>query len=60
MKVMILCAIGLSVIPVLCGFGMPDWHLGDKQNAVDSMDLTGRVSTGEEDDGVDGGGVGES
>lgn len=49
MKVMILCATGLSVIPVLCAFGMQDWHLGDKQNAVDSADLTGRVSTGRED-----------
>ncbi|KAI9572565.1 MFS general substrate transporter [Boletus coccyginus] len=42
-------ATGLSVIPVLCAFGMRDWHLGDKQNAVDSADLTGRVSTGRED-----------
>lgn len=60
MKVMILCAIGLSVIPVFCALGMPDWHLGDKQNAVDSTDLTGRASTGQEDsedDGQDGGAV---
>lgn len=49
MKVMILCAIGLSVLPVLCALGMPDWHLGDKQNAVDSSDLTGGVSTRDED-----------
>ena len=60
MKVMILCATGLSVIPVLCGFGMPNWYLGDEQNAVDSTDITGRVSTGREDDGPDGVVVGES
>ncbi|KAH0838678.1 major facilitator superfamily domain-containing protein [Lanmaoa asiatica] len=51
MKVMILFAIGLSIPPVLCALGMPDWHLGDQQNAVDSTDLTGRVSTGQEDGG---------
>jgi len=49
MKVMILCATGLSLIPVLCAFGMRDWHLGDKQNAVDSADLTGRISMGQDD-----------
>lgn len=52
MKVMILWAIGLSILPVFCALGMPDWHLGDKQNAVDSSDLTGRVSTREEDDDI--------
>lgn len=55
MKLMILCAIGLSVIPVFCALGMPDWHLGDNQNAVDSTDLTGQVSTGREDEGDDDG-----
>lgn len=63
MKVMILCAIGLSVIPIFCALGMPDWHLGDKQNAVDSTDLTGRASIrpeqdGDEDRDGDGGVVG--
>lgn len=52
MKVMILCAVALSVLPVLCALGMPDWHLGDKQNAVDSLDLTGRVTREGEEDGV--------
>ncbi|KAG9310268.1 MFS general substrate transporter [Chiua virens] len=49
MKVMIWCAVGLSVVPVLCAFGMPDMFLGDKQNAVDASDLTGRVSAPEEE-----------
>lgn len=49
MGVMIFCAIGASVVPVLCALGMPDWHLGDGQNAVDSADLTGRVAREQEE-----------
>ncbi|KAF9234946.1 major facilitator superfamily domain-containing protein [Melanogaster broomeanus] len=42
MKLMIICATALSVVPVLLALGMPNWYLGDKQNAVDAADLTGR------------------
>ncbi|KAH7884054.1 major facilitator superfamily domain-containing protein [Phlebopus sp. FC_14] len=42
MIIMVACAIALSVIPVLLALGMPNWYLGDKQNAVDEADLTGR------------------
>ncbi|KAG6334320.1 hypothetical protein ID866_4765 [Astraeus odoratus] len=36
MKVMVLCAIVFSVLPIFLALGMPNWYLGDQQNAVDS------------------------
>ncbi|CAL1710437.1 unnamed protein product [Somion occarium] len=41
MKVMIIAATALSVVPILFALIMPNWYLGDKQNAVDNADLTG-------------------
>lgn len=41
MKTMIIAATALSVVPVLISFFMPNWYLGDRQNAVDAADLTG-------------------
>ena len=38
MKVMVILATMLSVIPVICAFFLPNWYLGDKQNAVDDAD----------------------
>jgi hypothetical protein len=48
MKVMLIAATVLSVIPPLAAFLMPDYYLGDQQNAVDQAGLTGeRVIEGE-------------
>ena len=43
MKVMLVLATVLSVIPLVLSVFMPNWYLGDKQNAVDAADLTGEV-----------------
>ncbi|KAG1727559.1 major facilitator superfamily domain-containing protein [Suillus paluster] len=52
MKIMVIAATALSVIPILLALAMPNWYLGDKQNAIDAVDLTGRtvLEDGEEDD----------
>ncbi|KAG1809750.1 major facilitator superfamily domain-containing protein [Suillus plorans] len=42
MKIMVTTATILSVIPILLALAMPNWYLGDKQNAIDAADLTGR------------------
>lgn len=39
MKVMVIAATLLSVPPVLFSLMMPNWYLGDQQNAVDSSPL---------------------
>ncbi|KAI6105135.1 major facilitator superfamily domain-containing protein [Pisolithus croceorrhizus] len=44
MKIMVIAAIIASVLPMLLALGMPNWYLGDKQNAVDATDLDGRKS----------------
>ena len=41
MKLMLIAATVLSVVPLILAFFMPNWYLGDKQNAVDAMDLKG-------------------
>ncbi|PBL02673.1 MFS general substrate transporter [Armillaria gallica] len=43
MKIMLIVATVMSVIPLIISLFMPDWHLGDKQNAVDEEDLAGGV-----------------
>ncbi|KAI0337328.1 drug:h+ antiporter [Trametopsis cervina] len=50
MKVLCIVATCLSVLPLLFSLGMPDWFLGDAQNAVDETTLTGeRVGTSEQE-----------
>ncbi|KAI6037915.1 major facilitator superfamily domain-containing protein [Pisolithus marmoratus] len=44
MKIMVIAAILASALPLLLALGMPNWYLGDKQNAVDATDLDGRKS----------------
>ncbi|KAI6137173.1 major facilitator superfamily domain-containing protein [Pisolithus sp. B1] len=44
MKVMVIASIVASVLPMLLALGMPNWYLGDRQNAVDATDLDGRKS----------------
>ena len=41
MRVMLIVATVLAVVPMLLSLGMPDWFLGDHQNAVDGVDLKG-------------------
>ncbi|KAK0471517.1 drug:h+ antiporter [Armillaria novae-zelandiae] len=41
MKVMLIIAVVMSVVPLIVAFFMPDWYLGDTQNAVDKENLTG-------------------
>ncbi|KAG1727558.1 uncharacterized protein EDB91DRAFT_1253821 [Suillus paluster] len=42
MKIMVVAVTALSMIPVLLALAMPNWHLWDKQNAIDAVDLTER------------------
>ncbi|KAG2131593.1 major facilitator superfamily domain-containing protein [Suillus bovinus] len=42
MRIMVIAATVLSVVPILLALVMPNWYLGDKQNAIDAVDLTGR------------------
>ncbi|KZP28418.1 MFS general substrate transporter [Athelia psychrophila] len=48
MKIMVILATCVSVIPICFALIMPNWYLGDKQNAVDNADLAGHLA-GEED-----------
>lgn len=41
MKVMVIAATVLSILPVICALFMPDYYLGNTQNAVENIDLTG-------------------
>ncbi|KAI1784448.1 drug:h+ antiporter [Ganoderma leucocontextum] len=44
MKLMLIAATVLSVVSLVLSFFIPNWYLGDKQNAVDAMDLKGEPS----------------
>ncbi|KAJ3526530.1 hypothetical protein NM688_g8249 [Phlebia brevispora] len=44
MKILCIAATCLSIVPVLFSLIMPQWYLGDKQNAVDATDLCGERS----------------
>ena len=54
MKILLITATCLSVIPFSLSFFMPNWFLGDKQNAVDAADLKGErvVPVGEKEKGA--------
>ena len=39
MRVMIILATVLSIIPIITSCFMPNWYLGDKQNAVDDSSI---------------------
>jgi hypothetical protein len=47
MKIMVLVAVGVSVLPILVALTMPDWYLGDKQNA---QEVSEEQLVGEDDD----------
>lgn len=50
MKTMVIVATALSVVPVLFSVLMPNWYLGDTQNAVDDADLAGERAPGNPDE----------
>lgn len=50
MKILVIAATVLSVIPILLALIMPDWYLGDKQNAVDDANLAGERVPDSRDD----------
>lgn len=50
MKTMTIVATVISVVPFLLAFFMPEWHLGDSQNAVEKVDLGGSSLPDEEKD----------
>ena len=35
MKVMVLAATAVAIIPIILAFSMPNWYLGDTKNAVE-------------------------
>ncbi|KAI0367339.1 drug:h+ antiporter [Pilatotrama ljubarskyi] len=41
MHVMLIVATVLAVVPMLISLAMPNWYLGDQQNAVEGVDLKG-------------------
>ena len=41
MRLMLIAATVLAAVPFLLAFAMPNWYLGDRQNAVDAADLKG-------------------
>lgn len=41
MKIMTIAATAAAVVPFALSFLMPNWHLGDTQNAVEGVDLKG-------------------
>lgn len=41
MKILTIAATAFSVVPFVISFFMPNWYLGDQQNAVDNADLAG-------------------
>ncbi|KAI0092894.1 drug:h+ antiporter [Irpex rosettiformis] len=48
MRTLVIAATCISVVPILFSLMMPDYHLNDKQNAVDNTNLTGDRVEGEE------------
>ena len=41
---MVVAATALSVVPLALSLLMPDWYLGDQQNAVEDVERVGRTS----------------
>ena len=41
MKDMVIAGLVTSAVPIILSLFMPNWYLGDKQNAVDNADLKG-------------------
>lgn len=43
MKTMAIVGTAIGAVPVLLALFLPDWYLGDTQNAVDKVNLEGEV-----------------
>lgn len=43
MKWLCIAATLFAIPPLIMAFFMPNWHLGDSQNAVEGVDLAGHV-----------------
>lgn len=56
MKIMVIAATVISIIPIFIALFMPVFHLGDKQNAVDNSDLGGETDAVEFNEKKDFGG----
>lgn len=41
MKILTIAATVFAAVPFFLSFFVPDWYLGDQQNAVDNVDLAG-------------------
>ncbi|KZT38552.1 hypothetical protein SISSUDRAFT_730292 [Sistotremastrum suecicum HHB10207 ss-3] len=55
MKIMLITATLTSIVPIVVSCWMPNWYLGDGQNAVDLRDVRGeRVDTAEGEVELDG------
>jgi len=42
MKILTIAATAFAVVPFFLSFFVPDWYLGDQQNAIENVDLAGR------------------
>ncbi len=49
-KTMTIVATVIAIVPLLLAFLMPNWYLGDSQNAVEKVDLGGSSLHDEEKD----------
>ncbi|KAJ7510037.1 major facilitator superfamily domain-containing protein [Mycena galericulata] len=49
MKTMVVVAAAVSVLPILCALAMPNWHLGNAQNAVECTDTETRAAREDEE-----------
>ncbi|KAF9269901.1 drug:h+ antiporter [Marasmius fiardii PR-910] len=49
MRSLLIAATCIAVVPLLISLAMPEWHLGDTQNAVDHVDLDGSVDSSMEE-----------
>ena len=43
MKVLLITATCISVVPIIVSVFMPDWKLTDAQNAIDERDVAGEA-----------------
>lgn len=42
MKILCIVALVFAIPPFIFGFFMPAWYLGNQQNAIENVDLTGQ------------------
>ncbi|EIN05327.1 MFS general substrate transporter [Punctularia strigosozonata HHB-11173 SS5] len=57
MKVMVLVATVISIIPLALAFFLPEWYLGNKQSAVDHVRTPNYGAMDDEDEEEGGGGI---